>query len=204
MPHADCRCSSPLVTVLATRASERVPVDLEGAGRRADRLRRAQGRGSPHRGRHEPAGVGRGGAGARDHRARRRRRAGLSRSSRSEDADRTRTRRRAGSRSAAHRGAGRPATREDRHARRCTPRSIWSSGYYGNAWDYWGYGWATVYPIGKAREQRTLTVETLLYDLSKGAPIWAAVSQHDGSQGRAELHEAARRRRRQAPRSRTG
>lgn len=55
--------------------------------------------------------------------------------------------------------------------------AIWVSGYYGNAWDYWGYGWANVYPVGKAREQRTFTVETLLYDLSKGTPIWAGVTR---------------------------
>lgn len=55
--------------------------------------------------------------------------------------------------------------------------AMWVSGYYGNAWDYWGYGWANVYPMGKAREQRILTVETLLYDLSKGTPVWAAVTR---------------------------
>jgi hypothetical protein len=55
--------------------------------------------------------------------------------------------------------------------------AMWVSGYYGYAWDYWGYGWANVYPIGKAREQQVLTVETLLYDLSKGAPIWAAATR---------------------------
>jgi len=55
--------------------------------------------------------------------------------------------------------------------------AIWSSGYYGSAWDYWGYGWASVYPLGEAREQRTITVETLLYDLKSGAPVWAGVSR---------------------------
>jgi hypothetical protein len=54
---------------------------------------------------------------------------------------------------------------------------VWSSGYYGNAWDYWDYGWASVYPIGGGRDQTALTVETLLYDLSKGTPIWAAVTR---------------------------
>jgi hypothetical protein len=54
---------------------------------------------------------------------------------------------------------------------------IWSSGYYGSAWDYWDYGWASVYPLGEARLQRTLTVETLVYDVSKGTPIWAGVSR---------------------------
>jgi hypothetical protein len=55
--------------------------------------------------------------------------------------------------------------------------AVWSSGYYGYAWDYWGYGWANVTPIGKGRDQRTITVETLLYDLTKGTPMWAAVTR---------------------------
>jgi hypothetical protein len=54
---------------------------------------------------------------------------------------------------------------------------VFSSGYYGNAWDYWGYGWASVYPIGRGKTETTLTVETLLYDLSTGGPVWAGVSR---------------------------
>jgi hypothetical protein len=53
---------------------------------------------------------------------------------------------------------------------------VWSSGYYGNTWDYWGHSWATAYPIGKGRERRTLTVEIVLHNLSSGTPIWAAVT----------------------------
>jgi len=55
--------------------------------------------------------------------------------------------------------------------------AVWSSGYYNYAWDYWGQSWASVYPLGEAREERTITVETLLYDLGKGTPIWAGVSR---------------------------
>ena len=54
---------------------------------------------------------------------------------------------------------------------------VWSSGYYGSAWDYWDYGWASVYPIGSGRDSTTLTVETMLYDVSKGTPIWAGASR---------------------------
>jgi hypothetical protein len=54
---------------------------------------------------------------------------------------------------------------------------VWSSGYYAYAWDYWDYGWASVTPLGKGRDRITITVETLLYDLSKGAPIWAAAAR---------------------------
>jgi hypothetical protein len=55
--------------------------------------------------------------------------------------------------------------------------AVWSGVSYGHAWNYWDYGWANVYPIGKARLQKTITVETLLYDLSTGSPIWAGVSR---------------------------
>jgi hypothetical protein len=54
---------------------------------------------------------------------------------------------------------------------------VWSSGYYGSAWDYWDYGWASVHPIGGGRDSTTLTVETMLYDVSKGTPIWAGASR---------------------------
>ena len=55
--------------------------------------------------------------------------------------------------------------------------AVWASGYYTYAWDYWGYGWANVMPIGKGRDQRTITVETMLYDLTKGTTMWAAVTR---------------------------
>ena len=54
---------------------------------------------------------------------------------------------------------------------------VWASGYYASPWNYWDYGWGSVAPIGKGRDQRTLTVETLLYDLSKNAPIWAGANR---------------------------
>ena len=54
---------------------------------------------------------------------------------------------------------------------------VWASGYYNYAWDYWDNSWASVYPIGKAREQKTITVETLLYDVTSGNEIWAGLSR---------------------------
>jgi hypothetical protein len=55
--------------------------------------------------------------------------------------------------------------------------AMWVSGYYNYAWDYWGTSCASVYPLGKGRDQHTITVETLLYDLSKGTPMWACVTR---------------------------
>jgi len=54
---------------------------------------------------------------------------------------------------------------------------VWTSGYYNYAWEYWDYGWASVTPIGKGRDVSTITVETVLYDLSNGSPIWACVTR---------------------------
>ena len=54
---------------------------------------------------------------------------------------------------------------------------VWSSGYYGNFWDYYGTGWATVTPIGKGRVDTTLAVETLLYRVSDATLLWASISE---------------------------
>jgi hypothetical protein len=54
---------------------------------------------------------------------------------------------------------------------------VWSSGYYGNFWDYYGTGWATVTPIGKGRVDTTLAVETLLFRVSDATLLWASISE---------------------------
>ena len=53
---------------------------------------------------------------------------------------------------------------------------VWSSGSYGNFYDYYNSSWATVTPIGKDIET-TVAVETLLYRVSDAALLWASVSQ---------------------------
>jgi hypothetical protein len=54
---------------------------------------------------------------------------------------------------------------------------VWSSGYYANPWDYYGYGWATPYALGKGHIETTITIETLLYDITGAKLIWAGVSR---------------------------
>ena len=54
---------------------------------------------------------------------------------------------------------------------------IWSSGYYPSFWGYYGYGWSNVYVIPTSRETTTITVETLIYDLSRDQLVWAATSE---------------------------
>jgi hypothetical protein len=68
----------------------------------------------------------------------------------------------------------RPVRRETE--REYTP-VIWSSGYYPSFWGYYGYGWSNVYVIPTSRETTTITVETLIYDLSRDQLVWAATSE---------------------------
>jgi hypothetical protein len=55
---------------------------------------------------------------------------------------------------------------------------VWSSGSYGNFYDYYGSAWATVTPIGKGHVDTTLAVETLLYQVADAKLIWACVSEN--------------------------
>jgi hypothetical protein len=68
----------------------------------------------------------------------------------------------------------RPIKRETE--REYTP-VIWSSGYYPDFWGYYGYGWSNVYVITSSRETTTVTVETLVYDLTRNQLVWAATSE---------------------------
>jgi hypothetical protein len=52
-----------------------------------------------------------------------------------------------------------------------------SSGYYSTLWGYWGYGWTSVWVPGGSREDRIITVETLIFDVAHDKLIWAGVSE---------------------------
>ena len=48
--------------------------------------------------------------------------------------------------------------------------------YYNNFWGYYGYGWGEVYQSGKMRDQRIVSIETLIFSIPKNALLWAGVS----------------------------
>jgi len=54
---------------------------------------------------------------------------------------------------------------------------IWSSGYYPDFWGYYGYGWTNVYVLPTGRDTTIITVETLIYDLTRNQLVWAATSE---------------------------
>jgi hypothetical protein len=53
----------------------------------------------------------------------------------------------------------------------------WMSPNYGTLWGYYGYGWSTVYVLGSSPKERTVTVETTIYSVSRDQLLWAAVSE---------------------------
>ena len=54
---------------------------------------------------------------------------------------------------------------------------VWSSGYYPDFWGYYGYGWTNVVVLPSSRDTTIITVETLIYDLTKNQLVWAATSE---------------------------
>ena len=55
---------------------------------------------------------------------------------------------------------------------------VWTSGYYNSFWSYYGYGWGTTYAVPLSYDKSTtVSVETLVYDLTGDKLVWAATSE---------------------------
>ena len=57
--------------------------------------------------------------------------------------------------------------------------ATWSTDYYSSFWGYYGYGWGSVYTSGYTREERFVSVETLIFSVSKNQLLWAGLSTDD-------------------------
>jgi len=55
--------------------------------------------------------------------------------------------------------------------------AMWSSGYYTSLWGYYGYTWGAVWDPGYLREDRVVTVETLVFSVPRDQLLWAALSE---------------------------
>ena len=53
----------------------------------------------------------------------------------------------------------------------------WVSPYYSTLWGYWGSAWGSVYIPGSARRETVVTVESIIYSVSKNELLWAAVTE---------------------------
>ena len=54
--------------------------------------------------------------------------------------------------------------------------TVWATAYYSSFWNYYGTSWTAVRSY-KTRESRIVTIETLIYDVTKDKLLWAGVSE---------------------------
>jgi hypothetical protein len=71
--------------------------------------------------------------------------------------------------------------------RRTWQPSSWSSPYYGSLWGYYGYGWGTVYDPGYVRDDRVVSLETLIFSVPKNVLLWAGMSETENPKNAAAV-----------------
>ena len=61
--------------------------------------------------------------------------------------------------------------------RRTYVPATWTSTYYTSLWGYYGYGWGAVYDPGYVRDQRIVSLETLIFSVPRNTLVWAGLSE---------------------------
>ena len=64
---------------------------------------------------------------------------------------------------------------------------VWLSTVYADPWSYYAYGWNSAIIGVNRREDLVVTVETLVYDLTKLKLVWAGVSEKTNPKGAQKL-----------------
>lgn len=54
---------------------------------------------------------------------------------------------------------------------------VWVSSMYADPWSYYAYGWSSAIVGVNRREDLVVTIETLIYDMTKLKLVWAGVSE---------------------------
>jgi hypothetical protein len=54
--------------------------------------------------------------------------------------------------------------------------STWMTGYYTSFWGYYGYSYSAVFSPGYTRNERIISLETLIFDVPKNTLVWAGLS----------------------------
>ena len=54
--------------------------------------------------------------------------------------------------------------------------SMWTTEYYQSFWGYYGHSWGAVYSPGYVRDERIVSLETLIFSIPKNALVWAGLS----------------------------
>jgi hypothetical protein len=54
--------------------------------------------------------------------------------------------------------------------------STWTTAYYSTLWGYYGYSYGAVFTPGYTRNERIVSLETLIFSVPKNALMWAGLS----------------------------
>jgi hypothetical protein len=71
--------------------------------------------------------------------------------------------------------------------RRTYVPATWTSTYYTSLWGYYGYGWGAVYDPGYVRDQRVVSLETLVFSVPKNTLVWAGLSETENPKDGAKV-----------------
>jgi hypothetical protein len=71
--------------------------------------------------------------------------------------------------------------------RRTYVPATWTSTYYTSLWGYYGYGWGAVYDPGYVRDQRIVSLETLVFSVPKNTLVWAGLSETENPKDGAKV-----------------
>ncbi len=55
--------------------------------------------------------------------------------------------------------------------------ATWTSSYYSSFWNYYSYGWGAYYSPGTDRVDTVVVVETLVFNVTSNALVWASVTE---------------------------
>ena len=58
---------------------------------------------------------------------------------------------------------------------------LWTTSSYSTLWNYYGYGWSSVYIPGSVDRDTVVVVETTIYSVPRNQLLWAAVSETKNS-----------------------
>jgi hypothetical protein len=64
----------------------------------------------------------------------------------------------------------------DDERRKTIVPSTWTTGYYDSFWGYYGYSYSAVFTPGYTRNERIISLETLIFDVPKNTLVWAGLS----------------------------
>ncbi len=71
--------------------------------------------------------------------------------------------------------------------------STWTTDYYQSFWGYYGYSWGAVYTPGYVRNERIVSLETLVFSIPKNALVWAGLSDTENPKdGRKVVEEVVK------------